>query len=153
MGFFKKAFKVVAKPVTSAVKSTVKNAVPLTAAYLTGGASLAVMKPSGGLFDKAFGAVGMGPQKEQSIEQVATEYATEKINNEVGRVALRAATPKNTASKRINSQSAVSRPFSASASDTFDSITNAVGGKSKFAMILGGVGVVIVIMILIGRKK
>lgn len=156
MSMFKKAFKAVAKPVKSAVKSTVKNAVPLTAAFLTGGASLTVLKPSGGLFDKAYGAVGMGPPKEgASIEQVATDYAQEKITNEANRFVNRQLNPKqNTSSKRINSQTSyVSKPMTESVSESFDSVSRAVGGKSKLFMIGGGLFAVVLLFLFIGRVR
>lgn len=164
MGFFKKVAKAVSKPVASAVKSTVKNAVPLTAAYFTGGASLSMMKPSGGLFDKAFGAIGMGqPAGEgQSVEQIATNYVQEKatneanrfVNKQVGKVANHFTPKQNISSKKINSSSpSASKPFTQSISESFDSVSNAVGGKSKLGLIVGGVIAMMAVFYLISRGK
>lgn len=159
MGFFKKAFKAVSKPVASTIKSTVKNAVPITAAYLTSGASLSVMKPSSGFLDKipGFGNGGGG----ESIADIATSYAQEKVTNEANRFVDKQLDPKtyqkpaqNISSKRFNSQSSIgSKPFSESVSESFNSVSNAVGGKSKLTMIVGGVIALILVAVLIGRKK
>ena len=154
MGFFKKITKAVSKPVVSAVKSTVKNAVPLTAAFLTGGASLTTLKPSGGLFDKAYGAIGMGAPKDigASIEQVAVDYAQEKISNEAERFVTKQVT-KATMPRKNSQTTSITKPITESASETFDTIAEKVGGKSKLYIIIGGVFVVIFASMFMRGKK
>lgn len=154
MGFkIKKVFKAAAAPAKKAVTASVKDAVPLAAAYITGGASLAVLKPQGSLMGLSK-FIGNGPQK--SIEEVATQYVEEKANAELDRVVSRAMNPKiKTPSKRINSQS-VSVPQTSmdqKISESFESVTSSVGGKSNFFMIAGGMLAVIALIFILRGKK
>lgn len=170
MGFFKSVKKAVKKVGNKVIKPVLKDAVPIAAGVLTGGASLAVLKPTNILdrVDKATGinvskianAVGPAMGGGQSIQEVATEYASEKISNEANRVVNREIQKRQPSSKRINSAS-VSVPNKSfvsdvadSVSETFESVSAKVGGKSNLMMIVGGAVAVfaVIFLVLRGRK-
>lgn len=170
MGFFKKVTKAVKKVGNKVVKPVLKDAIPIVAGVATGGASLAVLKPTNTLsrLDKITGvnvskianAVGPAMSGGQSIQDVATEYASEKISNEANRVVNREIQKRQPSSKRINSAS-ISVPNKSfvddvadTVSETFENVSSKVGGKSNLMMIAGGAIAVfaLIFLVLRGRK-
>ena len=96
----------------------------------------------------------MGAPKDigASIEQVAVDYAQEKISNEAERFVTKQVT-KATMPRKNSQTTSITKPIIESASETFDTIAEKVGGKSKLYIIIGGVFVVIFASMFMRGKK
>ncbi|OFZ13451.1 MAG: hypothetical protein A2X86_10360 [Bdellovibrionales bacterium GWA2_49_15] len=154
MGFkLKSVIKQVAAPVKAQVKAAVKDAVPLTAAYFTGGASLSMMPASNtmssGILGKVLGGGAGGSEPAQEAPApVEIPYAPVPV------LQAPAQAPKSTGKKIATKSSygeAGTRPAPASATGP---ITSSAAPDNKMMIMIGvGVGGLVLIGVLVAMMR
>jgi len=135
MSFFKK----IGKAVSKAAKPIIKDAVPLGAAYLTGGASLSVMPPSnvmGSLFGS--GAAETVQEVQDTVQPYVDQYQQ-----------LSAQLP----SRQINSQLQVPADYEKPARTASEVKSSYLDDSSKKYLIFGGIGFAALMALLLILKR
>lgn len=153
MGFkIKNVIKQVAAPVKAQVKAAVKDAVPLTAAYFTGGASLSMLPPSNtmssGLLGKVLGGGGEAAPAESAPAPVEIPYAPAPV------LQAPAQAPKSTGKKIATKSSygdAGTRPAPASPAGPINS--SSAPDNKMMIMIGAGVGGLVLIGVLVAMMR